>query len=266
MAREVFDELYAVNVNEKTEKKKAGNTELTYLSWAWAWAEVKRRYPDAHYEIQKFNGLPYVFDPRTGYMVYTQVTIDGITHEMWLPVMDGANKAMKAEPYQYITGFGQYQKTKTCEAATMFDINKTIMRCLVKNLAMFGLGLYIYAGEDLPEPDEEETQVQKPQTPKPSRQKSPVTPERQRYDGTPMLDQRAPEKAPETPWDPNAQIKPAEVTILRSAIQKYAIDEAWICQKVGCEKLETMTALQYGNCMRDWVKIKAEAPKKEAEA
>ena len=80
------------------------------------------------------------------YMVYTSVTIEGITHEMWLPVMDGNNKAMKAQPYTYTTRYGE----KTVEAATMFDINKTIMRCLVKNLAMFGLGLYIYAGEDLP--------------------------------------------------------------------------------------------------------------------
>jgi hypothetical protein len=66
---------------------------------------------------------------------------------MWLPVMDGANKAMKAEAYTYTTKYGE----KDVEPASMFDINKTIMRCLVKNLAMFGLGLYIYAGEDLPE-------------------------------------------------------------------------------------------------------------------
>ena len=140
---EVFDALFSVNVNGHTEKKKTGNAELTYLSWPYAWAEIKKRYPDAHYEIEKFNGLPYVFDPSTGYIVYTNVTINGVTHEMWLPVMDGANKAMKAEPYKYMTGYGQYQKEKVCEAATMFDINKTIMRCLVKNLAMFGLGLYI---------------------------------------------------------------------------------------------------------------------------
>lgn len=160
MAEKVFDTLFAVNVNEHTEKKKTGNVELTYLSWAYAWAEVKKRYPYASYEIEKFNGLPYVYDPMTGYMVYTTVTIEGVTHEMWLPVMDGANKAMKSEPYEYVTGYGQYQKTKVCEAATMFDINKTIMRCLVKNLAMFGLGLYIYAGEDLPEGEQEEPKEQ----------------------------------------------------------------------------------------------------------
>ena len=88
-------------------------------------------------------------------MVFTDVTIDGLTHEMWLPVMNGANAAMKDKPYQYQVMQWQNGKkvsvTKDCAAADMFDINKTIMRCLVKNLAMFGLGLYIYAGEDLPE-------------------------------------------------------------------------------------------------------------------
>ena len=149
----VFDELNAINVNDKTEKKKSGGTELTYLSWTWAWAEVKKRYPEAHYEIVMHDGLPYVYDENTGYMVFTTVTIDGITHMMWLPVMDGANKAMKNQPYTYAT---KYNGEKTVDAATMFDVNKTIMRCLVKNLAMFGLGLYIYAGEDLPEAEVEE--------------------------------------------------------------------------------------------------------------
>lgn len=158
---EVFDTLFGVNVNERTEKKKVGGTDLTYLSWSYAWAEVKKRFPNTSYEIKKFDGLPYVYDPKTGYMVYTTVTIEGVTHEMWLPVMDGANKAMKSEPYEYTTGYGQYQKTKVCEAATMMDINKTIMRCLVKNLAMFGLGLYIFAGEDLPEGDAEEEPADK---------------------------------------------------------------------------------------------------------
>ena len=125
-----FEEVMKVNVNGKTEKK--GN--LTYLSWAWAWAEFKKIYPDATYEVKKFEGLPYVHDTDTGYMVYTSVTADGLTYEMWLPVMDARNK--------------------TLMNATMFDINKTIMRCLAKNLAMFGLGLYIYAGEDLPEDEQ----------------------------------------------------------------------------------------------------------------
>lgn len=160
-----FDELFTLNVNDKVEKRKNGSVELSYLSWAWAWAKFKSVYPDAKYEIKKFetvvgfeNGnevrteLPYMQDPLTGYMVQTSITADGLTYEMWLPVMDSANKAMKNKSYEYKTKSG----IKTVEAATMFDVNKTIMRCLVKNMAMFGLGLYIYAGEDLPDSIEEQ--------------------------------------------------------------------------------------------------------------
>lgn len=149
-----FEELYNLNVNGKTEQKNG----LTYLSWAWAWAEFKKVYPEATYEVVKFDGLPYAYDTNTGYMVYTKVTADGITHEMWLPVMDGANHAMKSERYEVQT---KYKKIPV-EPATMFDVNKTIMRCLTKNLAMFGLGLYIYAGEDLPETETPEAKALEP--------------------------------------------------------------------------------------------------------
>lgn len=148
-----FEKLYELDVRDKVEQKNG----LNYLSWAYAWAEVKKQYEDANYEIHKeMYGLPYVYDENTGYMVYTNVTINGITHEMWLPVMDGANKTMLDHPYtykvkEYDNGkfTGNYIE-KEVEAATMFDINKTIMRCLTKNLAMFGLGLSLYQGEDLP--------------------------------------------------------------------------------------------------------------------
>lgn len=166
-----FDILNAVNVNEHTETKDTGKVKLTYLSWAWAWSEVKKRFHDASYEIIKFNGLPYVYDDKTGFMVYTTVTIDGITHEMWLPVMDGNNRAMLDHPYEVKTKYNSF----TVQPATMFDINKTIMRCLTKNLAMFGLGLYIYAGEDLPEvSDEEIVKDAKPAQAQPKAQTAPV--------------------------------------------------------------------------------------------
>ena len=137
-----FTQLRTLNVNDRVESKEG----LSYLSWAWAWDEIKQHYPDVTYEVIKTpEGLPY-FESHAGAMVYRKVTIDGITHEMWLPVMDSKNKAMKRDPYTYKTRSGD----KTVEAFTMFDVNKAIMRCLVKNLAMFGLALYIYAGEDLP--------------------------------------------------------------------------------------------------------------------
>lgn len=143
-----FKILYEVDVNDHVEKKNTGYTELKYLSWTYAWAEFVKRHPEAKYEIKKFeNNLPYVSDPVTGYMVFTSVTIGEITHEMWLPVMDGQNRAMKSKPYSYKTKKGE----RFVEQASMTDVNKAIMRCLVKNIAMFGLGLYVYSGEDLPD-------------------------------------------------------------------------------------------------------------------
>lgn len=142
-----FAKLSALDVSAHLEKKQTGSTTLSYLSWAWAWDYFKKAYPDAQYQIKEWDGKPYLFDEKTGYMVETSITAGGETHIMWLPVMDGANHAMTDKPYQITT---KYNKPIDVKAANMFDINKTIMRCLVKNMAMFGLGLYIYAGEDLP--------------------------------------------------------------------------------------------------------------------
>jgi len=153
----VFETLSSINLNDKVEKKK----NLTYLSWAWAWGEVKKHYEDATYEVvTDHEGKPYLYDDALGYMVRTTVTIKGETLGMWLPVMDTSNRAMKSHPYDWTSRYS----SGTVEAATMFDINKALMRCLTKNLAMFGLGHYIYAGEDLPQIDEP-TQVEtaKPQ-------------------------------------------------------------------------------------------------------
>lgn len=158
---EKFNQLSSLNVNEKTEQKNG----LTYLSWSNAWLEFKKVYPTATYNVVKNpqTGLPYFVDPAVGIMVFTEVEADGLKYSMWLPVMDGANKAMKIQPYTYQVWnktTKQYENRKV-EAATMFDINKAIMRCLTKTLAMFGLGIYLYNGEDMPEPVEsnnEETQ------------------------------------------------------------------------------------------------------------
>ena len=174
MSESIFATLSTVNVNDHVESKNG----LSYLAWAWAWAEVKKRYPDSDYSVWKDeHHRPYIFDPVLGYMVFTTVTIEGETKEMWLTVMDGANKAMKDVPYTYLVknpnrkyakkqadgtyrdSYGNEQPEyieKICAAATMFDINYAIMRCLVKNLGMFGLGLYLYAGESVPPEDEEE--------------------------------------------------------------------------------------------------------------
>ena len=172
MKKEIFDELVNMNVNGHTEvREDAAGHELTYLSWAWAVRMMTDAYPGWSYEIVRTEqGLPYVYDPLTGYMVTTRVTVDGETKEMWLPVLDGANRAMKAEPYVVHTKY----KDVTVAAATMFDINKAIMRCLTKNLAMFGLGLYIYAGEDLPDPESAEESSEPKKEAKTEKQDAPV--------------------------------------------------------------------------------------------
>lgn len=141
-----FEMLSKVNVNKFVEKKNG----LTYLSWAYAWSEVKSNCPDATYEIGETE-----YDESLGFMCHTSVTIDGETLPMWLPVMDGANKSMKKVAYKFKTKYGD----KDVAAATTFDINKTIMRCLVKNLAMFGLGIYIFAGDDIPTSEAQEEEV-----------------------------------------------------------------------------------------------------------
>ena len=143
-----LNELLEMDVSEYTKKKK----NLTYLSWANAWTQFIKVYPEATYKIKKDENMKCWFgNDNSGYMVYTEVTAGNITHEMWLPVMDYNNISMKSVQYEAI----QYGKKKKVQAMSTFDINKAVMRCLTKNLAMFGLGLYIYAGEDLPEEPEE---------------------------------------------------------------------------------------------------------------
>ena len=130
----VFETLNSINVNEHTEKK--GN--LTYLSWAWAWAECKKAFPTAQYTVyENERGWNYFTDGKTCW-VKTGVTIEGQEHIEYLPVMDFKNKSIPLEN------------------VTSFDVNKTIQRSLTKALARHGLGLYIYAGEDLPEESPEQ--------------------------------------------------------------------------------------------------------------
>lgn len=170
--KDLFKELYSINVNDYTETKNTGTKDkpvnLTYLSWTYAVKAFSERVESWNYKI-----LPNEYDENLGYMVHTEITVGDETKEMWLPVMDGANKAMKDHPYSYkvknykfqyakwdserqgyYDNYGNKQEEfiiKQVEPASMMDINKARMRCLVKNMAMFGLGLYIYAGEDLPE-------------------------------------------------------------------------------------------------------------------
>lgn len=124
-----FTELFNINVNDKVEQKNG----LSFLPWAYAWAEVKKKHPDAFYTIYETeSGCNYHTDGRTCW-VKTGVTIDGLEHLEYLPVMDFRNRSIPLE------------------AVTSMDVNKAIQRSLTKCCARHGLGLYIYAGEDLPE-------------------------------------------------------------------------------------------------------------------
>ena len=148
-----FKALNDINVNGKTEQKNG----LTYLSWAWAWGELKKMFPDSTYTVYENNeGWNYFTDGKTCW-VKTGVTVNGIEHIEYLPVMDFKNKSIPADN------------------VTSFDVNKAIQRSLTKAVARHGLGLYIYAGEDLPE---EEAKVKEEETKaKEEAKKKPATPE-----------------------------------------------------------------------------------------
>lgn len=150
---EIFQRLNGLNVNEFTEKRNG----LTYLSWQAMTDVLLKHYPDARFCVTTYgeNNAPYYYDENLGYMVHCTLTIEGYERDMYLPVMDSSNRAMKAAPYIVKTKY----KEISVDAATMFDINTAIMRCKVKCAAMFGLGLYIYNGEDLPKVEQEESKI-----------------------------------------------------------------------------------------------------------
>lgn len=125
----VFNTLNKINVNEHAESKNG----LTYLSWAWAWSEVKKKYPLATYTIyENEDGWNYHHDGKTAW-VKTGVEIEGLEHIEYLPVLDYKNKSIPLDNL------------------TSFNVNTAIQRSLTKAIARHGLGLYIYAGEDLPD-------------------------------------------------------------------------------------------------------------------
>ena len=130
--KSIFKTLSVINVNEYTENK----GKFTYLSWAFAWQKLLSNFPTATRTVYEnpVTGLPY-WEDNKGVIVKVGVTINDIEHISYLPVMDMRNNAKKPEQ------------------STMMDVNKAIQRATVKAISLHGLGLYIYAGEDLPSPD-----------------------------------------------------------------------------------------------------------------
>ena len=130
-----MSELLKINVNDHVEKKNG----LSYLSWAWAWAEVLKIDPTARYTVHEYDGLPLVYLKDGSAMVKVSVEIKGDIKTCLLPVLDHRNKPI--------------------ENPNSFAVNTSIMRCLTKCVALFGLGLYIYSGDDLPEAEKDEMEV-----------------------------------------------------------------------------------------------------------
>ena len=148
-----FARLNQINVTEHVEKK----GQFAYLSWPYAVAQLRLADPIASWEVRRFDGLPYL-KTETGSFVEVAVTVQGVTLSQIHPVLDGKNRTL-FEP-------------------TAFDINTSIQRCLVKAIALHGLGLYIYAGEDLPNG---ETPAAAAPKVTPIRQERTITPAQLRY-------------------------------------------------------------------------------------
>ena len=183
-----FTQLNNINVNDKTERK--GN--LTYLSWAWAWGEVKKLFPDSIYTIyENADGWNYHTDGRYCW-VKTGVTVNGIEHIEYLPIMDYKNNSIPLEK------------------VTSTDVNKAIQRSLTKAVARHGLGLYIYAGEDLPEAE------------------------------------RSEEKAEDLY---SQKISKKEASVLKGMLEKKNVNIEKLCEQYKVKTLEELTALQYSNIL-----------------
>lgn len=130
--KSVFEMLNEINVSDRIEKK----GRLNYLSWAWAWGELKKRFPDASSRVyEREDGRIYWDDGKTCW-VKCSVTVQGQEIIEYLPIMDSRNTSIPLEN------------------VTSMDVNKTIQRCITKAIGRHGLGLYIYQGEDLPEDTE----------------------------------------------------------------------------------------------------------------
>lgn len=203
--KSVFETLSAINVSGKTEKKNG----LTYLSWAYAWAEVCKVYPTATYKVYErdtqWGPVNYFTDGRTCW-VKVGVTIDGLEHVEMLPVMNFKNQSIPLD------------KVTSCDA------NKAIQRAITKAIGRHGLGLYVYAGEDLPESESQSQPVVKPV-------------EKATQPQAPAL-QQAPVKKDTRP------VTPEMVDSIRKEIEEYHVSEEFVCRAYRVKKLSDLRVFQ----------------------
>ena len=135
LSQEYTHDVYSNMEKTKLETAKKGTMGLTYASWSEAWGALKRVHPTTTFKVHEQNGLPYFMGPEAamGAFVKVSVTVMGLTHTVHLPVMDHSNKSI------------------TKINMTSFDVNKNIQRALAKAIALHGMGLYVFKGEDYPE-------------------------------------------------------------------------------------------------------------------
>lgn len=213
----VFETLSAINVSGKTEKKNG----LTYLSWAYAWAEVKKLYPNATYKVYEretqWGPVNYFTDGKTAW-VKVGVTIEGLEHVEMLPIMDYRNKAIPLD------------KVDSCST------NKTIQRAITKACGRHGIGLYIYAKEDYP--DSAPIQPAQPVKPVEKATAQAVQPAQApvKKDTRPVTDQM--------------------IGFIRDSIKERGLKEEFICKSYKIGKLEDLQVYQAKHICKNLDKLK----------
>lgn len=211
--KSVFETLNATNVSGKTEKKNG----LTYLSWAYAWGEVKKLYPTATYKVYErdtqWGPVNYFTDGKTCW-VKVGVTINGLEHIEMLPVMDYRNKSIPLDK------------------VTSVDVNKSIQRSITKAISRHGMALYIYAGEDLPECESQSQPANKP---------------------VEKVQAQAPAQKPVRD---NRLITVNEIKTIRQVLNEKGMDEQFICGKYRVRNLGDLKMYQFHHIVANSSKLK----------
>lgn len=209
--KSIFETLNTINVSGKTEKKNG----LTYLSWAYAWGELCKVYPTATYKVHErdtqWGPCNYFTDGRTAW-VKVSVTIGDLTHTEMLPIMDYRNKSIPLD------------KVTSCDA------NKAIQRCITKAVARFGLGLYVYAGEDLPSSVEYSDPIQAQPVQQPV-EKAVVQPQ-------------APAQQQASVKKDTGPVTPEMVDSIRKEIEEYHVSEEFVCRAYRVKNLSDLRVFQ----------------------
>lgn len=216
--KSVFETLSKINVSGKTEKKNG----LTYLSWAYAWAEVKKLYPNATYKVYEretqWGPVNYFTDGKTAW-VKVGVTIEGLEHVEMLPVMNYKNQSIPLD------------KVTSC------DVNKTIQRAITKAIGRQGMALYIYAGEDLPE-CESQSQPAQPAKPKPVEKAT------------------QPQTTAKKPVRDTKLVTVDEIKTIRQVLNKNGMDEQFICRAYRVKNLGDLQMYQFTHIVHNINKLK----------